>query len=86
MGPGETDFMRMRTRKILLRTATAAAVLCTAAVMLLPAVASAAAFGAGAKAPSDVWLPLSSPVLDILLPGEASFASGGHDISSIRVR
>jgi uncharacterized protein YraI len=62
--------MRIQTRKILLRAATAAAVLCTAAVIFMPAVASAAAFTASTTVRVHERPSLTSPVIDQLRPGE----------------
>jgi hypothetical protein len=70
MSPGETDFMRIATKKILLRAATAAAVVCTAAVILLPTMASAAAFTASTKVNVRERPSQTSRVIDVLQPGE----------------
>lgn len=62
--------MRIQTRKILLRAATAAAVVCTAAVIFLPTVASAASFTASSTVRVHARPSLNSPVIDTLRPGE----------------
>jgi hypothetical protein len=67
--------MRIQTRKILLRAATAAAVACTAAVILLPAAVSAASLPAGRTAGVQ-----ERPT------GASSLGNYDNDISSIRVR
>lgn len=62
--------MRIQTKKILLRAATAAAVVCTAAVILLPTIASAATFTASSTVRVHARPSLNSPVIDTLRPGE----------------
>lgn len=79
--------MRIQTRKILLRAATAAAVACTAAVILLPAAVSAVAVPAGGLPEQVRAIPFSPGEPARIDPASAS-PPGNHDngISSIRVR
>lgn len=62
--------MRIQTKKNLLRAATAAAVVCVAAVIFLPAVVSAASFTASSTVRVHERPSLTSRVIDTLRPGE----------------
>ncbi|MEP7239699.1 MAG: peptidase inhibitor family I36 protein [Devosia sp.] len=70
--------MKIATRRLLLRAATAAAVACTAALILMPGVASAATATATAKGNVDVYERAreSSQLVDTLANGEIVTVQG----------
>ena len=68
--------MKIQTKRNLLRAATATAVVCAAAVVFLPAVASAASFTASSTVRVHRGPSLSSPVVDSLHAGETVDVGG----------